>query len=479
MVKIPQYNAQLSLTKQAPGVSVDAQAYGQQARAVGQIGETLFKVGEKIKEIRTADAVNQRTLQSKALLNQVGWDAYNDNDLDGYEDKYQKRFEEVRQQVLAGIKDQNVAREVGLRLESDILDSEFKVNQYYRNKVIDSDRATLADTLSSLQTEYVNTPDPKGKQIVLGKISSAVQATADRGSISKLDAQNTLINVKTNLPERQAAFDAANNPEAYFKNRGAYGIAADKLADTDKIAEKTLSELKVTTLQDQFKNQREFSNSLEGKPISQALEELEDLKNGRAVDEKWAKAQREAILSNAGVDQEKKDEFYYSVLMEINDASAVYKEKKKKATAQEYLAKLRGIEIKINQGVANGLLDSSSKQNLLNDIYNSTTSEAVGKAIKGVWGYDIANADIEFRKAGMGTLDRYRAIAQYFEGTIDKGLNGEEKKNLAKEIINQYQNSDHEIGDIINTPKGAVKVVGKREDGELIIEVLNNAQNNQ
>ena len=445
-MKIPRYDAQVPLTKQAPGVMVDASAYGQQARAMGDIGNVITQFGIKLKEIRKEDEINKATISAKNLLNQAEWDAMNDTDLNDYEARYEKRLDEVRQSVIAGIQDREASVEFGNRLDLALTDSKFKIKQYYRNKTIDSARATLSDNLNILQNEYVNTNNQDLKDQKLQQIKIHLDKAAIDGLMKREDATNSFLSIKSNLPERQAAFDAANRPEQYFANRGSYGIAADKLADTDKIAEKTLSEVKVISLQDQFVKQKEYVDTLEGKPISQALNELQEGKDSLQFDDKWADSMKRVILSNAGINQDKMNKFESDIIMSIADVSAQYKVKTaKKRTfkdAQEYLNEMRKIEIQINDGRAKGYLTKSQANTHLNKLYGEITAEATEKVIKGgrLLSYNVADADKYIFKKTLGTADRYRAIREFFWETGGKDMDKKEGSAKAAEIADRILN---------------------------------------
>lgn len=254
------------------------------------------------------------------------------------------------------------------------------------------------------------------------------------------------------------------------------------------IAKKNLEENQIATIRSQFNAQKDLDSKLPDMNLPDALRELENGAYSGKYDKKWAESKKRVLLSNVGIDQDRIDEFESDIILKIADITGRYqfqgkgRGKQNWKQAQDYLRGLRNIEVEINDGLAQGLIDNTSAKTQLKKLYDSTTAQATQRAIQGRrFHYDIDDANKDFEKVLLPE-DRFRAVRQFFYDTDEqltgRQLTGEEKKTQAEMIIRNINNPflNWEEGKVYNTPKGAVKVIGFADNGLPIIEPVNRAE---
>lgn len=500
-MKIPTYNARLSLTKQAPGVMVDASAAGQQARAIGKTGQALFAIGEKMREVQIDVIADNAIIQATNMTRQAELEASQRAWSEDYNEINDKAIENIRQHITGSVKDPVALQKVNQWLNLNIPSSQIKMKQYGYQKMIDTAKTQVDIMLFDNTQEYLSASE-KMKPIVLDKRRIIYEWAAKKGVMTNDDTKLNMRQDKGKLAERQASYDAANRPEVYFEKRGSYGIASDKLADTDMVAEKTISRLEVASIKQKFDNQRNFDLELQGQTIAEQLRMLEDGAYAGQYDEEWAKSKKKAILSNAEINPIERDRFASELSMSIDALQSGYAyegQKLKKGevislkTAKEYLNGIGNILNEINQGVADGLLDPREARDFLSKLYDKSALIATERAADtgpdflnpmAAMRYDLEDVNNIFKRT-MNPSDRHRAVREFFFRTDGKNLNRQELENITKDIIKKAQNSNYPeygvyiVGDIIPTSKGNFKIVGLTDQGEPIVEVPDSILNKE
>jgi len=234
-MKIPRYDAQVPLTKQAPGVMVDASAYGQQARAMGDIGNVITQIGQKLNEVQIDAQVDQAKILGTQLFNQAELDASQEQWTPDYDTNNQKRIDNIRQQVTASVKNPVALQQVNQWLDLNLSNSEMKMRQYGYAKLSEIRKDQKDNLLYDNEQKILNAPDAM-KSVYLMERKKIYSDAVSGGVMTKSDADLNMKKDLVELVKKQAEWDIYNDNStdesspilAKLKNKSQYkGLTED------------------------------------------------------------------------------------------------------------------------------------------------------------------------------------------------------------------------------------------------------------
>jgi hypothetical protein len=178
-------------------------------------GQAVFNIGEKLQRVRVEEEVGKATVEATKQLNQAEWDATTDNDVLGFDEKYNKRLQDIRSSVLSNIKNQEAKDEFGKRIDLEMVNSTFKIKQIGYRKLIDQRKNTMFnEELPTITERYLAENNPQLKQQYGDQGAALFKGARDSGIISREDAGKGYLKWKSELFAQQIKHDALANPQA-------------------------------------------------------------------------------------------------------------------------------------------------------------------------------------------------------------------------------------------------------------------------
>lgn len=312
-MKIPRYNAQVELTKQAPGVMVDASAAGQQARAMGEIGQVLSGIGEKMQAIKTSVQEDEGKIVATKLMNDAKFNADKEDWSPEYETNRQKEIDSIRKSTLDSVKDPQARQNVGTWLELNLaqMGGSFKYTGY--NKLIQYKKDTATIAISHIQDRVVE--GSFSEEIGLKEISNILIDLEKQGFMTEPEIEIKFKEVKEDLANKQVTYDMKIDPEGTLirLNKGLYeNLPADKRIDfiekTQKIIDKKEKDTKILDKQNKINNETNLVfNIAEGKVNVEDISEIEKSIKSESIRPELAASAIRAILKPIDKDDMKEN----------------------------------------------------------------------------------------------------------------------------------------------------------------------------
>jgi hypothetical protein len=418
------------------------------SRGKQKIGQALSQAGDQ-----WARAVDySQTLTAENNTNQAISDVINrareDSDYNNYE-AYEKELDKIGQSAGEGISRTEAKANFLARSNANVLSAKNKVGGMFRAKTIDHTLVEIDRSHDIHRGEYINAKSPMVREDQKRAFANKVSAARDSSFITE-QQQAELMNDLAHWDVERALVDADINAENTLKgiNNGEYEIPDGKkkqlIKDIKSIKEVKLTELEIVDTQSKIDAQLSFVENEAEMSISQKLESLEEGVFSGKFSDKWAESKRKAILSEAGVDPKAQNSYFNEVIMQLSDATANYDRTQDSNTARDYLKTIAEVQVKINEGRANGMLDAKDENVLNNRINTITTSKATLTSMEYPEG-DIKYAT-EYLQRGLPARDVPMALRQFLYRTDGKDLTKEEvQKELSTVVDTTHEKARTDI----------------------------------
>jgi hypothetical protein len=480
-VLIPTYNSQLSLTKEAPGVTISPEATGAlEARAmqeVGQatanVGQMIAQVGQKIKKVRQEEEIGRQTIEATNGINQIEWDAAKDTETTGFDERYEGKLTDLRNSVMAKFKDKEAAQEFSRRFDLDLSNSRFKIKQFGYKNLIDQRLATMGEQLVQYKESYLNETNPQLKQQYLDKVATLFTTARDDGIITKTDAQKNYEKARQDLETARVSHDMLKDPEFVLDelNKGDAGIYKNvSQEERDKLI--PTAERRITILDSAQKKQETVNQVVtRGNYINDIVHNKFDLTTSSDLirqigikDPKLGEALQK-VTDNQGLLDIKEDDEAFSKL-----AKSVFS-----ASSQEEIS-----DFVLNSLVNKGDEISKEKLAILIDTANEyAKSLRVTKDSPAITPDPKHSAIASGVKSILDTANKFnRFNPGYLLGNFLKGImSGKSAQEAHTEAVQSEVNrtnplnTKYKLGDIITNSKGEMaEVTGFNENGSPIVK---------
>jgi hypothetical protein len=250
MARIPTYESRLEITTAPPGKR--RQPITAQAEGLGALGRSIANVGEMIHRADQERQYSEASIRAAKALRQIEFDAVNDNNLDGFEKRYQERFQKARTEIINSIKDAEVKEKFQRAFELDLIYSQNRVKRNWIKKLTDRQRANLEQQIEEERKNYFIAATDSEKEKSITKIAALLKNNANLGIITQQEAVKGFQTIKNNLTTGQVEYDIDLNPYIALAElkKGEYGKYKDldpaKRIDYIKRAETQVEKANIT-----------------------------------------------------------------------------------------------------------------------------------------------------------------------------------------------------------------------------------------
>lgn len=226
MAKIPIYNSESRLTTEAPSVRVSPQVFGQEGRALQDVGKVVQETADVFhKANQTAEYTKAQADATKALY-EMRLEYENDTDYKTMSERYQKRLQEIKESVLSNVGDPVVKNTLDLELDNDSAIEMIKVSQASRKRMIDDTKANIVYSIDNIAKMYSMETNPAKKQDLYSRAVSILDSNAESGIIDKETAAKEKVKLGDKFDKQQALDDMKADPagmldllkSGYYKN---------------------------------------------------------------------------------------------------------------------------------------------------------------------------------------------------------------------------------------------------------------------
>jgi len=482
MPKIPTYESQQNIrpTTAAPMMNEAVAATQPMIDLSNTINSVVQQMSDANDVMQATNAKASQALTVLEIENEASMDTGLQEDKNGkvtFKDNsalYAKRILDAEKASLDNISNKQVANQLkaDFNLKSQI--SSIKVASNFKEKQLLFNRSQVAVVLrDSLNGQFDPnaTPEQKNKSKAdnsLWKRAQILSGVMDEQEI-KDEEEKVFKNVALSYAETDPTY-ALQMVEEYAKEN-----EIDKVGlvnDIKSIASINAKKEDIAMLQLYQTNQKDF---IDRESTMSFEEKLNSLNSGieYGMDKDWAIQKRAALLSTNGIDAKTQTEYFYDIVKSINNASANYAINEDEKSSKEFLQATLKAQIKIEEGIAKGLLDEADRKFLYNRIYTKDAAKAEGD-----YDDDLAYATSYFEK----TLpEKYvpDALRKYIAVTDTADPEQHDYENTVRIVSQNVMRSidpTKSYNDFLDKDKNLIKVkVGsyRRNKKTNKIEVLN------
>lgn len=315
MPKIPTYQSRLGLTTQPPGVARRVEPDEVTMRALQSVGESVFQLGQRIAKADAERQYLEGAIRADEQFRQIEYEATNDNELDGFTEKYENKLSTTRDTVLNGIRSPVAREKLELILRRDALDYEYRIKNLHTKKLVDRSKAALDDNIEIERRNYFLASSPSEKEKVMGKMASMLNASAENGIITFEKARDRFSDIKKNITKDQVEYDMRLDPVKALERlkTDVYGLKkenptlwAELKEDAEGRVKKLMKEKSLENMLAQDQTEQGFvQKAIAGELTEEEIDEAEvraeaGMPNGVSKD--FASAMRRLLKSQKAVD---------------------------------------------------------------------------------------------------------------------------------------------------------------------------------
>lgn len=377
MPVIPTYTAKGRLTTEAPGVRIPAGGLGREWGAVSELGGALFKLGEKMRGIRREEEKSQAFIESTKRLKELEHEASQDTEVQGWDERYEKRLQDIRSEVSETIKDQRVKAKFQQEFDFRSLSTQYNIKKFGVRRLVDQRKASLAQELEDEQTGIFNATTPLERQARTDKIGTLLQDRAKEGIITYVEAGRMFREIKEDLPIQQAKWDADRDPLGTRERllKGEYEIGVEDRQSliklTEDLEERNIEQAKFALTLERNKLEQQVAWDIASGQIK-SVNDIDRFLASDSISLEYAEVAKKLIRSTKKIDPVMKAETYDEISNEFFQLGIT---KKKVKAGLEDLAKFR---LLLMDRLAEGLIDEGTYRKWLKE-----TDDVFGKKLAG------------------------------------------------------------------------------------------------
>lgn len=225
MAKIPQYVSSLTPTAETGQVMIDPNNVGQTGKDLQVAAQGADQLGGEMQKISGITQLTQANNYAQENLRNVRAQALSDPDLWKNQQKYTDQINKIHTDSLGMVNDNLYKAELDRRLGTTVAVNNFDVKQYARKNLIDTSKASMLNTISSLSDTYVQASNPLQRQDTVNQINQTIEDQVNSGLMHAADAVKFKVTTMKNLMDKQVTHDIDVDPNIALKNLqdGAYG----------------------------------------------------------------------------------------------------------------------------------------------------------------------------------------------------------------------------------------------------------------
>jgi len=461
MPKIPKYTAQKGLiapglTKESPAINIDPNSFTGEARALTQMGVSVSEIAENIQKVKSDQEYAQANITGYKSLQEMEVEASQDNDFQNFESKYSKKIQDTKQSISKNIRSPQAKRQFDNDFELKSTYAFYNIMANGRKRFIEFDQDLMNKEASDAKERYFSATSPQEKQNARDELASIFMRRVQNKTLNRAEGVTLHKKEVEGLTEGQVEWDILNNPfiAAAELQKGKFGIYKD-LPQKKRVEYIGKADTRIEKLQNQEEesiaiamNQREAEH-IEMRIARTLTEEIvmADLEAGE-ISPKFAEAELKN-LRNPKISKKTNATTYNTLALNILDKDKSIEENRINLLNNNAIGKLSDEDMEIlyvfNQNLTKDILEQGlPKKSFLQKIS---------------WWSDEYVEEREEVKAQM--------FKQYMQ-RINRGENPADAFLNVLEI--HKKKSIYELGQIISTPKGNVKIIGFDADGEPMVE---------
>lgn len=426
MPNLPVYNQQrnIEVTRSATLRNEAAQSFKDDQKVISTVNEISQKIGEandvmQYNEAKTSYNTQIAEIQAKAIRDPDFKNA----------DNYYKEIEKVKSQSLSLIDNQQVAQKALFEFDYDASIAKIRIDTDAQGKKLVYNKNLLKVSLEQSGEKIFNAM--LSGQSNMAEMEKANQLRMiDANIATGVITPDEAVKLKKSATESLILKYAETDPTVAMKilddNKNMYSAKEKEsvINNIKSIADVNAKKEEIQKVNDQYKNQQDFvTRSKEGISFEQALKELDAGIEFETMNKQWAESKKKALLSTKSIDAKTKNDYFYDIVRNINEAQAEYNIYGDEKSASSFTKALIQAEIKINEGQAKGYLSDTDAGTLTNRIYTKEAAEAKYDASD-----DLAEAVNYFEKElpRKQALEAVRTYVLATEGRDTSNLNNED-----------------------------------------------------
>jgi len=462
MPKIPTYTRQIGLTKEVPGVKMPAAAGGIEAKGIGELGQAITQIGQRIRKARIDEQEIKGVLQGKKRFDEILINATENPDIAFNEELHYQELQKAKEEAVNSASEPEAKKRIGLRLDFDLQNAQLKIKRFSYRKLIEQKLNSLAEFKADAIKRWTAEENPKQKQIILAELIAEFRKNYENKVLSYNDYIRNVREIKEKLPEYQAEWDIYQKDPVFTLNelqkgeQGIYkGLPQDKRLDLIEMAKKQINKIREEERKLRIQVQNIKENELLKMKIDGTL--TEDII-------------RQYLAEDNGI----RPQFADRLITSLRKLNKVSKDKTFIKLAKDMLKGEKTIEEIRLALIAENALENLSDEDfaILHTFNENITKDVVEKMMPkktflqriSIWTDEYAGKREEITvllfKEYMKKINAGEEPAAAIESVIKIG------QHLIGADITKYK-----IGDNIVTPLGIAVITGFNEAGKAIVTI--------
>lgn len=367
MVKIPTITSRVSPSGRVPEIRQDSSAEGIKARATMKIGESLISVGKvvadleaKIANSRNSRQSNQATTAFNIKSTNTIAQAAEDQDIERRQ-FYLDEIESARTEFGGSISDEITRNDFQLRADLSAAKATVKIGQLFRVKEIDAGRATVIDSLDSLEQQYIGSTSTAEENNIIAEKNALLDRSILDGNFTREQIANKRDELDQLWAIAKARGDMDINAIATRLKLAKNGYRIKdpakrrELEDAaEKVRKRNIEEAQFNLLLNQNNLEQEAAKLI----VSGEIKNINDIENKKGVTPEFKKTAEALILSAAKIDPIMKARDFEEIVDDFLSLEINTEDKTKKTVLD--IAKFR-----------TKLMDKLAKGTITQAIYNT------------------------------------------------------------------------------------------------------------
>lgn len=186
MPKIPRYETDATLTKEAPSVPVNAEAYGTFGKGLQEMGQTLGVIGQTFEKLRDIQQVSEAETEAAQRMEDLRIRTDNDPDIYGAGQRAEEELRKIREDTSNKISSVPAKMKYGAEYDLKSVAFMHKVNTDLKGKQVDLAQATMLKANDVDKEAYFNAASAAEQQMIKDRMKNRVDEMMSVGAIDQM-----------------------------------------------------------------------------------------------------------------------------------------------------------------------------------------------------------------------------------------------------------------------------------------------------
>lgn len=210
MAKIPQYDSQLSpgvanYTDEAPSVKINPEALTQSSKALGQLGESVSDVSQKLYVLQAQGELSRAN--TEVYKGRMTIESSEDTNPQGWIERRDKELSDLRENVYKSMTNPLARNQFESEFDRDVLETQFKLKKQHTTLTIGDTLQKFYDERQAVEGAIFSGVTPQNEQKEIAKIGARYAEFGRTGAMTPQTALKEYRDWKAGIPKSRFNYD--------------------------------------------------------------------------------------------------------------------------------------------------------------------------------------------------------------------------------------------------------------------------------